>query len=71
MTLVVVGTILPAGLSHPPDETCADYMDACSSEDQGPALDDVVCAGACDESTCCISREWCKQKSCFKRRRLA
>lgn len=36
------------------DETCADYTDDCTDPNQGPALDDVFCDGACDELTCCV-----------------
>ncbi|CAN0051313.1 unnamed protein product, partial [Ectocarpus fasciculatus] len=41
------------------DETCGEYTGGCPSSDTGPALDDVVCYGACDEDTCCVWNDSC------------
>ena len=42
-----------------PDETCADYTGGCSYNNYGPDLDSVVCAGPCDENSCCVYSKCC------------
>ena len=58
--------VAPHRLLRPPDETCADYTGGCTYSWKGPALDDVVCTGPCDESTCCVWGKWYKHVNCFR-----